>query len=53
MTLSKEKIIMMTFLITLFTGISIGVLLVIAPKEHKKAEKKYWEGLEKYAVKNK
>lgn len=54
MALSKEKIIMvMTFLVTLFTGVCMGVLAPMMWKEHKKAEKKYWAGLEKYAVKNK
>ena len=54
MALSKEKIIMvMTFVVTLFTGVGIGILAPAMWKEHKKAEKKYWAGLEKYAVKNK
>jgi len=52
MALSKGKIIMvLTFIVTLFTGMSIGVLVPILFKEHKKVEKKYWAGLEKYAVK--
>lgn len=43
---------MMTFLITLFTGIGIGSLLTMLPKAHKKAEERYWLGLEKYRVKH-
>lgn len=42
---------MMEFLITLLTGMAAGSLLTIMPKAHKKAEQKYWLGLEKYRVK--
>lgn len=43
---------MMTFLITLLTGIGIGSLLTMLPKAQKEAEDQYWLGLEKYRVKH-
>lgn len=51
----------MVFAVTFFTGVSVGVIMMMIPKEHKKAERKYWdeleshnwEGMQKYAVKNK
>lgn len=53
---------MMTFLLTWGTGIATGMLLMLLPKAHKEAEKRYfdeletvspvYEGLEKYRVKH-